>query len=565
MLAQTQQLSRQLRHVGAVILRWLWFLSLSAVLAAVGAYVVSQAIHPVYQATTLVIVDAQGTGDSSYTGLLASDQLVVTYKSLITQPVVLQKVASQVGGVSASELAQRLNVSDQAGTQIIQIQVEDTSPTRAALLANTVASAFISVQQDAADTTYLSAEQELMQKLSQASGLISSLSTQIAALQAKDPTDPQIQSLQHQLDAALSNRDSLQSLHSQLASQHLQSVDSVRVFQPAIVPTAPDHPRPLLNAEIAGALGLAIAGSLVFLIELLDDRIRSTERLTELVGAPLLTMIRNQDDGNMLLAAPKAKRNRELAANFGELDMNLRFMAGAEPIRTLAVTSARSGEGKTMTAINLAITLAQHGRRVLLIDANLTHPQAHHVLGLPNVWGLSMWLANTHTLTSISPAMGIPNLNVVTSGPTPPNPTQLLGTARMHELLSRVVSDPAALGNVGEDLDVVVVDTPALDAREDAALVAGFADGVVLVVDANHAHEGSISRAKETLMQSNARIVGVVLNRARVRRGVGQETYERYDENGAGNGQKPENGVALLAGGAMTTQPLTPETTASQS
>lgn len=550
MPTQTLRISRILRTVGSTTVRWLWFLVFSTLLAAVGAYVVSRAIRPVYQATTLVIVDAQGTGDSSYTGLLASDQLVVTYMSLITQPVVLQEVASQVGGVSATELAQRVKVSDEPGTQIIQIQVEDTSPTRAARLANGIASAFITVQQQAADATYINAQQELAQKLSQATDQITSLSNQIAVLQSKDPSDPQIQSLQHQLDGALTSRDSLQALHSQLAGQHLVAIDSVRVFQPATVPTQPDHPRPRFNAEIAAALGLAIAGSLVFLIELLDDRIRTKEQLVELVGAPILTSTAEQG-ANRLLAAPGAKHNAQLAADMRTLEMNLTFMGTDEPLRTIAVTSAERGEGKTLTAINLAVSLANHGQRVLLVDANLVHPQVHSMLGNPNTSGLSLCLAQRSSRARTYSLSDVPNLSVLPSGPTPPNPSQLLGSARMHELFKRGISDPLGIPNV----DVVIVDMPPLNTLEATALVAGLADGVVLVADGKRLRGGPVSRAKEALIRANARIVGVVLNRMQSSQTKWHERAEDeegvVEDYGMAIEGHPSNGVALIANGSM--------------
>lgn len=559
MPTQRLNISRYLRRIATTTVRWLWFLGLSTVLAGVGAYVVSRVIHPVYQATTLVIVDAQGTGDSSYTALLASDQLVVTYMSLITQPVVLQRVASQVGGVSPSALAQRTKVSDEPGTQIIQIQVQDTSPTRAAKLANGIAGAFITVQQEAADATYINAQQELTQKIAQTTDEINSLSSQIAVLQAKDPTDPQIQTLQHQLDGALSNRDSLQALHSQLAGQHLVEVDSVRVFQPATTPTQPDHPKPLFNAEIAAALGLAIAGSLVFLIELLDDRIRTNGELVELVGAPILTTIGDEDEDNVLLSTPNSPRNTPLAATMRTMEMNLTFMGLDEPLRTIAVTSAQRGDGKTTTSINLAVALAWRGKRVLLVDANLLNPQIHRLLDLPNAGGLSLWLTQGATHVPKYTLPYLPNLSVLTSGPTPPNPSQLLGSARMHELLNRNMSDPFGIGSE----DVIVIDLPTMGTVETTSLVAGLADGTVIVADETHMRGGLILRAKDALVHANARIVGVVLNRARARQEQKQDTYDytATEDHVPALERQPMNGVALLTNTTMkqsTTEEIGP-------
>lgn len=501
-------LLQELRRYRAMAIRWLWFLALATILAGIGAYVVSRAIHPVYKASALLIVDAQGTYDSTYTGLLASDQLVSTYKALITQPVVLNKAASELKDVTAAQLGSRITIADEPGTQLIVISEEDTSAARAALFANTVATAFVSVQQDQANASYIAAQQQIAQQLAQATQQVTTLSNQIAALQAKNPNDSKIQALQTQLAGAQQNRDALQNQSAQLAAQHVSSSNTVRVFQNASTPTSPDHPKPLLNAAIGGAIGLLISCCLVFLFELFDDRVRTSAQLESMLGATTLTSIRDRKTGDLLLGPQDAPQDAQIKRAFGSLEANLNFIGFDDPLQTLVVTSALPGEGKTTVAVNLAISMSQRGKRVLLVDTDMRRPTIHQVLGLPNRGGLSLWLAQVSSPTPVVSPEDMPNLHVLTAGPTPPNPSQLLASSRMRELLTRSVHP--RMGKV----DVVIIDTPPLNAHLDGALVAAMADGAILVVDGAHLRNTPIERAKETLSRANAKIIGLVLNHA---------------------------------------------------
>lgn len=510
-----------LRQYSAITVRWLWFLGLSVVIAAVGAYVVSKETRPVYRATTLLIVDQQAPGQDTYTGLLASTQLIATYKVLLTEPLVLQKAADQVGGISEGQLQSHVQVTDQAGTQLINLQVDDTDPVRAARLANAIAGAFEQVQQQAATANYVSAQQVFSQQISQTSAQITSLTDQINALQAKDPFNQQIPALQQQLNSAQKNFEALQTLYAQLPAQQASVATSTHIFQPATPPTSPDHPRPLRYALVAGALGLVLAGCLVFLIELFGNRLHTSEQIEELMGVPVLAAIRAQKGANMLLSAPEASRNMRLAASFRALESNLSFIELERPLHTVVVTGAAPGEGKTMTAVNLAISLAQSGKRVLLVDADMRNPQIHNLLGIPNSNGLSQWLAHRSAPTFVSVFPDLPNLYVMPAGPCPPNPSQLLGTEQMQQMFKWSIGDPPGSGNV----DMVIVDTPPLGTCVDAALVAGVADGTLLVVDGSRLRAGPILRVRDTLLRANATIIGIVLNRAERRQAVQQENY----------------------------------------
>jgi succinoglycan biosynthesis transport protein ExoP len=533
--------TRTLSTYLSVIIRWLWLIGLCTGIAAAGAFAVSKMQQRVYRATTLLTIDQQLPGQDAYSSLLASNQLVTTYMALISQPVVLARAAGQVGGISATQLAQRVTVQDQAGTQIIQLSVDDTNAHRAAQLANAIAVSFVAIQQESEDAKLSQAQQQLNQQITQVSTQVNSLTNKLDALQAEDPTNPQLSILQQQLDAAVARRDYLQTVSGQLITQELAARNNVLVFQPAIPPSRPNHPNVLLNTAVAGALGLVVAVCLTFLVEFMEDRIRTPKQVEELTGMPVLATVGTHSQARLLLTRDWSPR---LAGSFRTLRTNLSFVALDRPLRTILVTSALPGEGKTTIAINLAVSLARSGQRVLLVDADLHNPTIHERLGLENSTGLSLCLVGSEKSIPVTQLSAEPNLAVLTAGPKPPNPAELLGKGRMQRLLGTLVAGQQEHSDAEPAMDVVVIDTPPAAAYTDAAVLASQADGTILVVDGAKAREGPVLRAKGALARIDARLIGIVLNRAASPWGAAYYGY---------HGVEPEDertAVSTLQGGS---------------
>jgi capsular exopolysaccharide synthesis family protein len=486
----------------------------------------------VYRATALIVIDQQVAGQDNYSDLLASNQLVTIYEGLIPQPVVLQRVANETAGLSVADLAARVHVSALTGTPVIEIQVDDQSKTRAATLANAIARAFIAVEQESSQSELAQAQQQVNQQLEQVTAEIDSLNRQIADLQNTNGSSSDLQTLQHQLVAAQTTRSAVQNVSGQLVVQYLNNSNSIRLFQPATPPATPDHPNPLLNSIDAAAIGLVLAVGIVVLLEVVDDRIRSAEDVQESVGLATIASIEDADAG--MRPIPLGRQRRRSPASFTTLKEDPRdtenfrilrtFLSfSSVELRTILVTSPTRGDGRTTTAINLSITLAQAGKRVLLVDADLRKPAIHTFLGLQNTTGLSRYLArdtqDREPAIPFDTVPDMPNLLVLTAGPTPPNPTELLGSERMRQLPDHVLSKGLSTGLA----DVVVMDSSQASTVADAAILAGNADGTILVVDASKARVGKVLDALDALEPANARLLGVVLNRAKPRR---EEAYE---------------------------------------
>jgi capsular exopolysaccharide synthesis family protein len=202
------------------------------------------------------------------------------------------------------------------------------------------------------------------------------------------------------------------------------------------------------------------------------------------------------------------------------LRTNLHYANPDNPLQRVMITSAGAGEGKSTTAANLTICLAQAERSVLLVDADLRRPALHTMFRQPNAPGLSSYLAGDALPEAVVVKTAVPNLSLVPSGPIPPNPSELLGSRRMNEFL-RMMS---------ERFDMIVLDTPPVLAVSDACVLVPAVDGVLLVVGSGIVVRPALKRAKDQLASVRARILGAVVNRFdAIANGYSKRYYDNYD------------------------------------
>lgn len=286
----------------------------------------------------------------------------------------------------------------------------------------------------------------------------------------------------------------------------------------ARLPTAPSSPNVRLNLVVGLAAGLLLALGYAVLKDRIDQRVRSSvavERITGLavVGslplAPGLTKSRTA-----LPAVGKAEEDIALAEAFRSLRSNLQYMNVDDPPRAIVVTSPVPGDGKSFTAANLAAALALSGSPVVLVDGDLRRPRADEIFGLSPDAGLSDVLANRVRVEDIlQPAPGIPGLSVLVAGPIPPNPSEILGSERMHQLLSDL-----------RETSFVIIDAPPLLPVTDAAILGTRADGTLLVVRTGSTTFDMLEQSLDTINRVNGRTLGVVMNRVPLS-GSGKAAY----------------------------------------
>lgn len=317
----------------------------------------------------------------------------------------------------------------------------------------------------------------------------------------------------------------------------------VTQIEPATKPTSPVSPRPLFNLATGLLVGLLIGFALAVLLETLDTRIDSVEALQAIAELPTLGVISRDPEvtRNPLIVHAKSRSGR--AEAFRQLRTSLQFVDVDRPPSCIVVTSAMEGEGKSVTAVNLAITLAQQGVRVCLIDADLRRPKVAEYLGIEGAWGLTDALIGRIELgDALRPWGDNSNFTVLTAGALPPNPSELLGSQMMKALLLELTTRAT-----------VIIDTPPLLPVTDAAVVAGQADGVVLVVSARRVRREQVRQAVHTLETVGVRILGTVLNLAPVK---GPDAY-RYGDNYGSEGRR-RAGIKRKARRFGVRQPFAP-------
>ncbi|HYN94481.1 MAG TPA: polysaccharide biosynthesis tyrosine autokinase [Pilimelia sp.] len=277
----------------------------------------------------------------------------------------------------------------------------------------------------------------------------------------------------------------------------------------------PVAPRPARNLAIALLLGIAAGIGAACLREALDTTVKSGESLPQLTGAPLLGVVPFDGAAKRAPLVVAGSVGSPRAEALRQVRTNLKFLDVDNPVRTMVVTSAVPGEGKSCTATNLAIVLAESGRRVLLLDADLRRPRLADYLGLEGAVGLSNVLAGQATLADVTQQWGR-NLWVLPSGFVPPNPSEMLGSQHMQDLLNQL----------REEFDTVIVDTPPLLPVTDAAVVATRVDGAILVTRSGKTTQSQATTAANAVRAVNARLLGCVLNMVKAK---SSDAYHYYD------------------------------------
>ncbi len=225
----------------------------------------------------------------------------------------------------------------------------------------------------------------------------------------------------------------------------------------------------------------------------------------------------------MMMDDPKSM----VSEAFRMLRTNLQFVGVDKPLKKIVITSSNPEEGKSVVAANLAISIASTGSKVLLIDADLRRPKVHKLFFLENYKGLSSLLAGDLKIDDVANETPVENLHIITSGPIPPNPAEILGSAKMNQFIEKASSV----------YDMIIFDSPPVNTVADASILSSIADGVILVIEAGVTAREAAILAKEQLEKINARILGVVLNKAK-QSSEGYYYYYYYYGEGSGKRKK---------------------------
>jgi len=320
--------------------------------------------------------------------------------------------------------------------------------------------------------------------------------------------------IQREVDTDRTLYDGLLQRYKEVGVAGAVGANNISIVDRAKVPTSPFQPRPLFNVGIAGLIGLMLGALLAFVIEQVDETIKTPEDIETKLGLPLLGAAPALGKAQ-LPAAALANPRSALSEAYHSLRTALQFSTAEGAPRSLLVTSSGPGEGKSTTSMALAQGFARLGLRVLLIDADLRNPSLHREFGGNRAEGLSNLLTGGGELAKMAQPTGHPHLYLLTSGPSPPNPSELLAGPRLAQLL----------GEATRDYDLVVIDGPPIMGLADALLLANVADATALMIEAGATRRGLIRSAIRRLHGGGARIVGGVLTKFDVSKATNSYGY----------------------------------------
>jgi len=532
----------ELREYLVILRKWAWLIVLGVVLASGTAFLVSKSTTPIYRAsTTLLISQAREPALTDYTSILTSERLAKTYSELLKKRPVLEVVIANLSlGLDVEELAGKVDVRSVRDTQLIEVSVEDADPSLAARIANEIPTVFIERNEAIQSERFSASKESLSQQMEELSSEIEQTQERIRQLQAASSRGSQEEIARLEDNLAL-YRDSYSSLlrsYEEIRVAEGKSLDTLVVWEPAVVPKGPVSPRTLLNTALAGTVGAMLAVGVVFLIEYLDDTIKTPDDAQRELALPTLgtisriARVKSLRDSLITFKHPRSS----VSEAYRVLRTNIQFSTVGNPASALLVTSAAPLEGKTTTAANLAVVMAQAGKTVILVDTDLRRPALHDMFDLRREPGLTdLLVAERLRLNRLLIKTHIDGLRLLPSGTLPPNPAELLGSEGMKRLLAQLE----------EEAEVVILDSPPVLAVADASILASHSPGVLLVVDAGKTRSEACRQGKEALEKAGGRLLGVVLNKV-VPRGGGYYYYHYYS---SGESEESAQDPEIVASG----------------
>lgn len=475
---------------------------IATIIVAVVALSVTLIQPAVYEAQSKVLI-SEKDASAALLGTVYSDLSSQPERALLTQvqlvevrPVAEAAIKSLGLEMTPAELLGDVDVAEVGQTNMISITARSSDPQQAADIANAVADAYVAASQERKRASIKEAADEVEDRLDESK-------TEILELGRKIQSSGKSDDLAAELQIATSTYSTLADRLEQLRIQERLESGSGAVVQQAVPESTPIAPNPVRNGLIGLVVGFVFGIAMAFLNEYLDNTIKSTEDAEKSYGASVL--------GTIPVDKPEKGVKRRLvlteapgssaAEAYRVLRNSLEFVNFEHDLKTLLITSATPAEGKSTVASNLAVALSQTGKKVVLLSADFRRPTTDQFLTVNNAVGLSDVLLGTTPLKSALQRPTGDQLLVLTAGKMPPNPSELLGSRKMEEVIT----------SLEEWADWVIVDAPPLLAVSDPAAVARWVDGVLMVSKAAEATRENAKKATELLRNVGARIVGVVV------------------------------------------------------
>ncbi len=482
----------ELRQYLEIIQRRKWIIILSTVLCTLLAAVLTYFATPQYRSQTTLRVATINNID--YTQILMN-----TYARIATSSTVRSELRTQLG---LSE-PPNLSVELVPGTELMIIEAQAEDPAQAQAVANTAASVLAAQSREIYSGSGKTTTEILASQLAQAELELNETRQQYDLLFAESPDDvTAIDAINQSIALRERTYSTLLEQYEDARLNEALLANSVSVVEPANLPASPATPQPVLNMVLGALGGLILGVVLAFVVENLDTKMYTMDHIESATELPTVGRIPASKDDLQIARLnnghyPQLEAFRRLRTNI------LPVGSEAEPAITM-VTSAQRGEGKSTICANLAVTIAQSGRRVVVVDCDMRLPSVHKIFNLPNKRGLTSVLTQEVSLQDAILDTSYPRLQAIASGPLPPNPTELLGSPQMVALLEELLND----------YDVVLLDTPAMLSVADSAVLAHLVDRIIWVVSLAVTRRDDVDTVRRQLSNVHVNSIEVVINRA---------------------------------------------------
>lgn len=557
--------------------------------------VISSLRTPIYRATAQVLLRPNDPTEQLNPNNVGQnlgidpDRYVSGQRNIVESVAVAQEASKSLGGMDAKEVDSKTSVAQGGQSNVLNVSAADPDPAQARDLANAVAKGYIENRRQAAVAGLEQAAKDIAGRLGPLEASIAQLDARIgegstvpgATSQLVTPTGPGSTVPTRpttQLEGATAAAGPASTAEALKAARYAAAVQYETLFarqqellvnislkrgeaeliEEATEPTDPESPKPVRDGALGVFVGLLFGVGFSFVREQLNDRIGSAAHIEEISGLPLLAGLPLDDDtvkgssGVVVVERPHSP----LAEAVRSLRTSIQYLSVDRPITLIVVTSSMPGEGKSLVATNLAAMFAQADYRTLLVSADLRRSSIDDIFGphapSPGLTGvIAPVRPRSGTASGNGNGIGHPdvdesmkavvktpvsNLLLLPSGPTPPNPAELLGSRRMSSLLSEW----------SQTADVVILDTPPLLAVTDAAVLAARSDGVVLVASVNETTREELKRSVAILEGTGARLLGVVANKV-PQSGRGAYYYGYYGEPSAAENRGKRRGRIFAA------------------
>jgi len=524
-------LDNEIKKYASIIWHWAWLIILGALVAGGAAYLYSSNQTPIYSTSARLLIDEApgGSSGNEYSQILLEQKLATTYIELIRTRTIMEKTIAQLGlDINPAQLTNNVSVRVPPDTQILIITVQDTDPARAAALANTIGEVFTSETEARENLRYAGPIENWRTRLEETALEVEAAEAALTVANESQTTDsPESMVAISLLDTRLKEAqirytEAFNNLNELNVAQAKESSNLVPI-ESALVPRNPISPRIQTNTLLAMVVGAMLAVGIIFLIEYMDDTVKTPDDVTNETGLSTLGAIAKIKHNNETLPDRLITKNSPrdpISEAYRVLRTNLGFSAVDDGLNSMLVTSSTPSEGKSTTAANVAIVMAQTGKRVILVDADLRRPVQHKIFDISNNRGLTTAILDTETsIKEHIEASAVNNLYIMSSGPIPPNPSELLNSQRMEQLLL----------TLQKIADFVIFDTPPVLTVTDSTILAPKVGGTLLVVDTGNTRRSTLMQASELLNNSNGHIYGVVLNRLQASR-RGYYNYYYYSK-----------------------------------